>query len=57
MVYDVEGNKDGCGRGYGSDFGISRGCDINYTYLFQSTDSLCSKPEFEFTLGSISHKL
>ena len=57
VVYDVEGNEDGCGRGRGSDFGIGRGCDTDYSYLFQSTDGLCSKPKFKFVLSSTFHKL
>ena len=56
VVYDVEGNKDGCGRGYSFNFGIGRGYDTNYSYLFQSTDGLYSKPKFKFTLNSTFHK-
>ena len=57
MVYDIKGDKNGCSRSYSSDFGISYSCDTNYSYLFQSTDDLCSKPEFKFTLSSAFHKL
>ena len=57
MVYDVEGNKDKYSYSHSSNFGIGRGCDINYSYLFQSTDGLCSKPKFKFILGSTFHKL
>ena len=57
VVYNIEGNKNKCNRGYGSNFSISRGYNTNYNYLFQSTDGLCSKPKFKFTLGSTSHKL
>jgi hypothetical protein len=57
MVYDVEGNKDRYSHGYGFNFSISRGYNTNYSYLFQSTGGLYSKPEFKFALGSISHKL
>jgi hypothetical protein len=57
IVYNMEGNRDGCSHSYNSDFSISRGCNTNYNSLFQSTDGLCSKPEFKFALGSASHKL
>ena len=57
MVYNIEGNKNRCGRSCGSNFGISRGYNINYSYFFQSTDGLCSKSKFKFTLGSASYKL
>ena len=57
MVYDVEENKDRYSYSHNSDFSISRGCDINYSYLFQSTDSLCNKPKFKFALSSTSYKL
>ena len=56
MVYDIEGNKNKCSRGYSSDFGIGRGCDTNYSYFFQSTDSLCSKLKFKFALSSAFYK-
>ena len=57
VVYDVEGNKNRYSRSYSSNFGISCGYNTNYSYLFQSTSSLYSKPKFKFTLGSTSHKL
>ena len=57
IVYDVEGNKDGYSRRHSSNFGISCGCNTDYSYLFQSTGGLCSKPKFKFTLGSAFHKL
>ena len=57
MVYNIEGNKDGYSRSYSSNFSISRGCNTNYNYLFQSTDGLYSKPKFKFALGSAFHKL
>ena len=57
VVYDVEGNKNGYNYGYSSDFSISCSYNINYSYLFQSTDGLCSKLKFKFALGSIFHKL
>jgi hypothetical protein len=53
----MEGNRNGYSRSCGSDFGISCGYNTNYNSLFQSTDGLCSKPEFKFTLGSTSYKL
>ena len=53
----MEGNKNKCGRGRSSDFSIGRDCDTNYSYLFQSTDGLCNKPKFKFTLNSTSYKL
>ena len=57
VVYNVEGNKNRYSRSYSSNFGISRGCNINYSYLFQSTNGLCSKPKFKFILGSAFYKL
>ena len=57
VVYNVEGNKDGCGYSYSSNFSINRGCDIDYSYLFQSTDGLYTKPKFKFILGSAFYKL
>jgi hypothetical protein len=53
----MEGNGDGYSRSHGFNFSISRGCDTDYSSLFQSTDGLCSKPKFKFTLGSTSYKL
>ena len=59
MVYNIEGNKDrySYNYNYSSNFGISRSYNINYNYLFQSTNSLYSKPKFKFILGSTSYKL
>ena len=57
VVYDVEGNKNRCSYNYSFNFSIGRGYNTNYSYLFQNTDGLCSKPKFKFTLNSISHKL
>ena len=57
MVYDVEGNKNGYSYSYSSNFSISRGCNINYSYLFQSTDGLYSKFKFKFILNSAFYKL
>ena len=57
MVYNMEGNGDEYSRSYSSDFGIGCGCNINYSYLFQSTNSLCSKPKFKFALSSAFYKL
>ena len=57
MVYNVEENKNRYSRSCSSNFGISRSYNINYNYLFQSTDSLCSKPKFKFTLNSAFYKL
>jgi hypothetical protein len=57
VVYNIEGNRDGYSHSYSSDFGIGRGCDTDYSSLFQSTDGLCNKPKFKFTLGSASYKL
>ena len=53
----MEGNENGYSRSYSSNFGISRGYNTNYSYLFQSTDSLCSKPKFKFALSSGFYKL
>ena len=57
VVYDMEGNKDRYSCGYSSNFGISCSCDTDYSYLFQSTDGLCSKPKFKFALNSAFYKL
>ena len=56
MVYDMEGNEDRYSRSYSFNFGIGRSCDTNYSYLFQSTNGLCSKPKFKFVLGSTFYK-
>ena len=57
VVYDVERNEGGYNRGCGFDFSISYSYDTGHSSLFQSTDGLCSKPKFKFTLGSASYKL
>ena len=57
MVYDVEGNENRYSHSYNSNFSISCSYNINYSYLFQSTDGLCSKPKFKFTLGFAFYKL
>ena len=57
MVYNVEGNKNRYNHSYSSNFGIGRGYNINYSYLFQSINGLCSKPKFKFTLSSTFYKL
>ena len=57
MVYNVVRNKNGYSHSYSSNFNISCGGDINYSYLFQSTDSLYNKPKFKFALSSTSYKL
>ena len=57
IIYDVEGNKNRYSCNYSFNFSIGRGCNTNYSYLFQNTDSLYNKLEFKFTLGSASHKL
>ena len=57
MVYNVEGNEDGYSRSYSSNFSISRSCNTDYSYLFQSTNGLCSKFKFKFALGSTFYKL
>ena len=57
VVYDIKRNKNKCGRGCGSNFGINCGYDTNYNYLFQSTNGLCNKPKFKFALSSTSYKL
>ena len=56
IVYNIEGNKNRYSYSCGSNFSISCSCNINYSYLFQSTDSLCSKPKFEFILNSAFYK-
>ena len=57
MVYNMEGNKNRYSHSYSFNFSIGRGCDINYSYLFQSTGGLCSKSKFKFILNSTSYKL
>ena len=57
MVYNVEGNEDRYSHNHNSNFSISRGCNTDYSYLFQSTNGLCSKPKFKFALGSAFYKL
>jgi hypothetical protein len=57
VVYDVEGNEDGYSYSRSSNFSIGRSCNTDYSYLFQSTDSLYSKPKFKFILGSAFYKL
>ena len=57
MVYNMEGNKNRYSYSYSFNFGISRGYNINYSYLFQSTNGLCSKFKFKFVLGSAFYKL
>ena len=53
----MEGNKDRYNYSYSFNFGISHSYNTNYSYLFQSTNSLCSKPKFKFALGSAFYKL
>ena len=57
MVYNVEGNKNEYSCSYSFNFGISCSYNINYSYFFQSTSGLYSKPKFKFVLGSTSYKL
>ena len=57
VVYDIEGNKNRYSRNYNSNFSINRCYNTNYSYLFQSTNSLYSKPKFKFVLGSAFYKL
>ena len=52
----MEGNKDRYSYSYSFNFGISRGYNTNYSYLFQSTDGLCSKPKFKFALSFTFYK-